>query len=508
MKVSDFSDWSRVSPISTVYFFIRNFNQALNLWPVFAGAIAIPATREWILDLGILGFVLILLGASIINFWFFKFHFDDDRIQIRRGLIFKKNLTLYFERVQEANLEQAVYFRPFGLWALKLESAGSGKEEIILPGIHHLLANNIKQRVLDAQKKSPATQKVQSPDEQAVVVNQAALSEKPTIDYQIKLEPIDLLRYGLMHNTLIYYVAIFGPLLGQNEKFWQNIGPWLQQSELVQIFSQYLSSHNLWLGIMAVVVLVVLVLLLVYLISILLALVKYWNYTLIVEGERFQYHAGLLNRLASGFRKHKLQTLVVKQSLIARLLNRYSVEVRQTNEANRKQGEINLGFVIPVVTEKQLRDILQMLNIQTPEWKKCIPAKMFWDTFIYGGIITLVVAATLMTTEIPVWWSLGALLLILFLSVKNWYSIGYDINQEGFAVKQGILGIKTTYVPQIKIQKIQISQGPIQRLHNTASIALWSGATLERLNFIPLDRLQAEREKIITSIARFRGRWM
>jgi putative membrane protein len=257
-----------------------------------------------------------------------------------------------------------------------------------------------------------------------------------------------------------------------------------------------------------VVVLVGLVLFLIYAISIVLSLIKYWDYTLVVQGERFQYQAGLLNRLASGFRKHKLQTLVVKQSLIARLLNRYSIEVRQTNEANRKQGEINLGFVIPVVTEKQLGDILKILNIQTPEWKKSIPAKMFWDAFIYGGLLTSVVAAIFMVTQIPVWWSLGVLLVIVLLSIKNWYSIGYDINQEGFATKQGILGIKTTYVPQIKIQKIQLSQGPIQRLHNTGSVALWSGATLERLNFIPLERLQTERENIIHQIARYRGRWM
>jgi membrane protein YdbS with pleckstrin-like domain len=149
-----------------------------------------------------------------------------------------------------------------------------------------------------------------------------------------------------------------------------------------------------------------------------------------------------------------------------------------------------------------------MLNIQTPEWKKPIPAKMFWDAFIYGGFLTIVTAAILMTTEIPVWWSLGVLLLTVLLSIKNWYSIGYGINQDGFAAKHGILGIKTTYVPQIKIQKIQLSQGPIQRLHNTASIILWSGATLERLNFIPLEKLQTERENIIHEIARFRGRWM
>lgn len=502
------SDWSRVSPISTVYFFIRNFNQALNLWPVFAGAVAIPATREWILDLGILGFVLILLAASVINFWFFKFHFDDDKIQIRRGLIFKKNLTLYFERVQEANLEQAFYFRPFDLWALKLESAGSGKEEIILPGIHHLLANNIKQRVLDAQKKSSVPQKLESPAEQVAASGQHNLPVVTNPDYQIKLEPVDLLRYGLMHNTLIYYVAIFGPILGQNEKFWQNIGPWLQKSELVQAFTQYLSSHNLWIGVLAVAVLVVLVLFFIYAISIFLSLIKYWDYTLVVQGERFQYQAGLLNRLASGFRKHKLQTLVVKQSLIARILGRYSIEVRQTNEAMRKQGEINQGFIIPVATEKQLADILALLNIKTPEWKKCAPVKMFWDALFFGIFLLIASSIVLVATENSLVWLIPIILLVVLLSVKNWYSIGYELNEEGFSVKRGILGVKTTYVPQIKIQKMQLSQGPVQRLHKTASLTLWSGATLEGLNFIPLEKLQTEREKIIHQITRFRGRWM
>lgn len=504
MKVSD---WHRVSPISVLYFFISNINKAFNLWPILAGAFAVPATREWIFELGLAGFGLAILGLSIINFWFFKFHYDDEKIQIRRGLIFKKNLTLYFERVQEANLEQAFYFRPFGLWALKLESAGSGKEEIILPGIDQALANTIKQFVLDAQKK-PAAQKNQlladKPNNEIQIESPKAM----VVDYQIKLTLIDLLRYGLMHNTLIYYVAILSPILGQNEKFWKNMGEWFEASPLTKEFSGYLSSHNLWIGVLAVTLLVVMVLLLIYAVSILLSLIKFWDYTLVVQGERFQYQAGLLNRLASGFRKHKLQTLIIKQSLIARFLKRYSIEVRQANEVNQKQGEINHGFVIPVVTEKQLNDILQMLNIETPEWKRCIPAKILWDGFIWGGILTLVIAAIFIGTQIPGWWSLGVLLLAVLLSIKSWYSTGYSINQQGFASKQGILGIKTTYVPQIKIQKIQLSQGPIQRLHNTSSIALWSGATLERLSFIPLEKLQTERENIIHQVARFRGRWM
>ncbi len=496
------SDWLRISPVSVLYFVARNINMALNLWPALAGALAVPAAREWLFESGVVGVGLVILVASLINYWFFSFHFDDEKIQIRQGLIFKKNLTLYFERVQEANLEQAIYFRPFNLWTLQLESAG-GKEAVSLPGIHHQLASDIKQLVLDA-KKNPAIKQ----QETTIDSPQSTAIHQDQIEYQIKLTPVDLFRYGLMHNTLIYYVAILAPILGQNEKIWMYISGKIGDSWLVKTLVDYLSSHNLWMGIIAVALVVLSIFAVVYLISIFLAMVKYWDYTLTVQNGRYQFHAGLINRIASGFRKHKLQTLIIKQSLIARLLNRYSIYVRQTNEAVRKQGEINLGFTIPVVTEEQLQDILQQLNIRKVEWKRCSPMKILWDSLIWGTLICGTAGAILFFTHHSIYWVLPLAMLIILLSIKNWYSIGYEINQEGYAVKQGILGLSTTYVPQIKIQKLQLSQGPIQRLHQTASIAVWSGATLERLNFIPMEKLQSETNKILQTIARFRGRWM
>lgn len=502
------SDILRVSPLSIIYFCISNIYKAINLWPVFAGIVAIPATRAWLFDVGVAGVGVLILIVSIINYWFFTFYFDDEKIQINSGLIFKKKLTLYFERVQEANLEQAVYFRPFGLWALKLESAGSSKEEIILPGIQRVLASELKQKVLDAQK-NPAQKVVASQTESDLVENNISSTSEPVpLRYQIKLDVIDLFRYGLMHNTLIYYVAILGPILSQNENFWRNLSHWIGDSWAAQQLMEYLNTHNVWIAALVISALIGLVFLAVYAISILLALVKFWDYHLTVNGDRFQYQAGLLNKLASGFRQHKLQTLVVKQSLIARLLKRYSIEVKQTNEAKVKQGEINMGFVIPVVTKQQLEDILVLLNIKHPEFQPCLPAKIFWDSLLWGGVLISLIAVGLFVTEISLWFLVPIFLAIVLLNIKNWYSIGYSMGEEGFVVRRGLLGIKTIYVPTIKIQKIQLSQGPLQRIHQSASIALWSGATLEHISFIPLEKLQTESDQLIKKISRFRGKWM
>jgi putative membrane protein len=121
------SQWQRVSPIAVIHFLLANIKHALNLWPALVGMLANQHAREWLFTYGVPVLASVVLGFAFLSYWFFRYQFDAEKIQIRSGIFHKKRLTLNFERVQEANLEQAVYFRPFGLWTLRLESAGSSK---------------------------------------------------------------------------------------------------------------------------------------------------------------------------------------------------------------------------------------------------------------------------------------------------------------------------------------------------------------------------------------------
>lgn len=491
--VGDNTAWRRVSPISIGYFLIANIQHSLNLWPVLAGALTNQHARTWLMNYGVLVIALVLLAFAFLSYWFFRYQFDAEKIQIRSGIFQKKRLTLYFDRVQEANLEQAIYFRPFSLWTLRLESAGSSKEEIALPGINENLAQLIKQQVLS--NKTVTTEWEPERDIAAP-------------DFEVRLDLLDLVRYGLMHNTLVYFVAIIAPLLGQNEALLRHLANFVESLQLTRWLLDYISAHSSLVGVIAVGMLITFFLCAIYLISILLAGVKYWKYRLKVQGGRLQYEAGLFNRVACGFRQHKLQTVIVKQGLIARILKRYSLELRQANEVMQPGGKLQ-GFMIPVLDRMQLDEVLKLLQLDSPHWQRTLPVQIFWRSFFWGGFFTLSVLTLALATELfsPFWALLPLPLFILF-SWKSWYSTYYSATTNDFAIKRGLLGRKVVYIPQIKVQKLELAQGPLGRLHCCASMSVWSGATRENIAYVELDKIRDCHQKILQKVATFRGRWM
>jgi putative membrane protein len=487
--------WHRVSPVAMCYFLINNIQHALNFWPALVGALANQHSRVWLFGVGIPLLAALVLGLAFLSYWFFRYQFDEEQIQIRSGIFHKKRLTLNFERVQEANLEQAIYFRPFGLWMLRLESAGSTKEEIALPGISEVLAAEIKRRVLFNKTI-------------AADIAEVAVVDVP-VDYTIKHTIVDLIRYGLMHNTMIYFVAILAPLLTQNDSLGRVVGDFIERIGFKHWITNYLLAHGFWVDALLVAVILAVLLGAIYSLSIVLAIIKYWNYTLTVQGERLQYEAGLFNRVACGFRKHKLQTVIIKQSFIASLLKRYSLEIRQTNEATVKKGVPMQGFTIPVLTQAQLENIMTLLQIDAPQWQRTLPIQIFWRTLFVGGLLTAVAAiAVEVSGKISPFWVALPIPLVALWCWKYWYATRYSLTENGFAIKRGLLGYSVAYIPQIKVQKLSIDQGPLGRLNHHGSMTLWSGATRVTIRYVDFVALRVCYDEILQTVSNYRGRWM
>lgn len=487
------TEWQRVSFIAVIHFLLANIKHALNLWPALVGMLANQHAREWLFAYGVPVLALVVLGFAFLSYWFFRYQFDAEKIQIRSGIFHKKRLTLNFDRVQEANLEQAIYFRPFGLWTLRLESAGSSKEEIAMPGISESLALDIKQRVLSSKED----------------ISQASIEQVETVvAFSLKLSVLDLIRYGLMHNTMIYLAAIVAPLLGQNDAMWRFMADFVERLALTRWLLDYLAVHSAIVGVFVVAILLAVFLILIYSLSIVLAVIKFWNYSLSAQGERLQYEAGLFNRVACGFRKHKLQTIIIKQSFLARLLKRYSLEIRQTNE-RAKPGAPLQGFIIPVLTRHQLDEVLALLAVDEPHWQRTRPIQIFWRSLIWGGLLTAVLAVfAQLSAVISLLWILLPIPLIALISGKVWYSKRFSLSANGFAIRQGLLGYSIAYIPQIKVQKLELAQGLLGRFHTCGTMTVWSGATRESINYVDIAKLNICHAVILQKVTSFKGQWM
>src|SRR5690606_39014988 len=142
--------WQR-TPLLTIGFFIAKevrhlIRNITNLLPVLA--VIFVSNSAWLPYAVGGGYVAFIIISAILNHHFFLYALADDAVHLRTGVFGKKSLTLKYERIQQAEIDQSWYFRPFGLVILRVDSAGSAGKEVEIPGLSIDAAQQLRQRML------------------------------------------------------------------------------------------------------------------------------------------------------------------------------------------------------------------------------------------------------------------------------------------------------------------------------------------------------------------------
>lgn len=74
-----------------------------------------------------LGAWLLAIGSTVLTFGGFELRRDGDRLLIRHGLLDRRRSTIPLARVQAVTMTEGVLRQPFGLAAMRIESAGYGQ---------------------------------------------------------------------------------------------------------------------------------------------------------------------------------------------------------------------------------------------------------------------------------------------------------------------------------------------------------------------------------------------
>ncbi|MBU2579096.1 PH domain-containing protein, partial [Patescibacteria group bacterium] len=132
-----------------VLFFIPGYTQAIVVW---LGAASSP--------FGILVlFLVVILLIYLYQRWYFAVYFYDltpDFIQIKKGPITPREITIPYERIQDVYVDQDILDRIFGLYDVHLSSATissgmeahiDGVEKEAAEGLRNLLLQTIQQKI-------------------------------------------------------------------------------------------------------------------------------------------------------------------------------------------------------------------------------------------------------------------------------------------------------------------------------------------------------------------------
>lgn len=500
--------WQRISPASVIYFafkfitsLVRNGLQAVA--PV-AAVLATAGEQRWF-ALGALaaGAAVLLLIGSVLSYLNFKFRIDKEAFLIRSGVLTRKRLTLGFDRIQNVAFREPLYFRPFGLVILTLESAGSTAEEVNLAGIPRPLAETIRRYVLD-QKKSSKT--IDAADQEKP---KDAANEADTAAESLLRQPFaELAKYGVTNNNIWVFAGIAAGALAQVDELWES-------GFMQAVFNMV--GDTIGTGIVAIatfaIFMVFLVLLILMLASVLGAIIVNYNYHLSYADGRYHRTRGLFERQETSVPEVKVQSLKVAQPLIARFLDRFHLTFNQVGFDGKQSPAKRQKFVVPSVTEAFYNQLAHRLFGKTEVLRQAlhpISPKFVLRHAIYTFGVPSLLISGLWAINVGVSGLIPAIIPLVLLPfiVLRWRRYGYASDGHHAVVRKGLFGLTLTVFPFYKVQTISISQSPGQRAAGLANLKVKLAGHSLTIPYMPIEDARAWRAAALTQVETQSVPWM
>jgi len=103
-----------------------------------AGAFLVPV---------VFAFALLVLLVPLKRFNARGYDISDDRLRVVAGLMFRKDTVVPFSRVQHIDVKQGPLERAFGIARLVLHTAGTHNASVVLPGLRHETASEMREAI-------------------------------------------------------------------------------------------------------------------------------------------------------------------------------------------------------------------------------------------------------------------------------------------------------------------------------------------------------------------------
>ncbi|WP_198683948.1 PH domain-containing protein [Aliidiomarina celeris] len=479
--------WHRLPLVALIFFFLKSVHQlAKQLYqaiPALAGVFIFARDFRDAWPWFAVGILVVFVLAVVLQYLRFTYQVNDQRVQMKQGVFKRTELALDYERIQQADLQIPWYLRWVGRYVVRLESAGAKGQEVILVGLTQPQAELLQQRVQlrGNQATSPQTHtnanSVAQPN-----------TEEGAADFSFTIGKNEVWKIGLIQNPFIA-VGLVLAFLVSNERI-RNAS----ESALVGFVERFPSKT------LALVVLVggaFLLMALFIAAAIGFAWNKYYGYQLTRNDQRYSYRAGFASPLQRSFSLRKLQTIKIKQGIIARLMHRVTIELAQAGGMAQRQER----FLIPILTEQQRQRFVADLGVPSSEttWHR---SHKWWIS--HWLLITFVVPTLIFDWRVGV----GATVLVFVLRVLSWRKRGWLINEQWFATRSGVFGFTERWLPISKMQSISWAQGPLQRRLNIASVVVCSAAGHFYVVDIPVQQARQLQQRIIQETASCRRLWM
>ncbi len=557
--------WQRTSPVAIVFFVGKSAKWVYDRYGMFGQVVAAIGVTAFLLrnpQYTVLAALTALLTVALVGglqYWFFRFRIDDDRILIRQGVVNRAAVDLPFDRIQGINVNRRPIERVLGLVTVVLDTPGSISAEGQLPTVDPEIAEQLLAKVAEHQADGPEGGAGTAHDLDAAERDRTAgESQGPATGARLdaarargevlqELASRDLFRMGLVSRGFVLYGLLLLVVARQVD---------VATDAALGAFGavrDVLGGLGAFAAAVAVAALALGLLVLVVATRVGSAFVRHYGYTLWREGRSYRSRAGLFTRKEAAVRIPKVQQLRVYQGAVYRIFGRHRLALPpiggsldaddDDDERTRETVDVDTlgvpwadsalverirsgvfrgeGERLAALPDDEAFTRVSRLYIRAAALRFLfvgVPAGIFL-LFILSDMVAAswrgedVDRSVLFMHQLQGWgaasaiWAALSVVLAAPVGWLRWRATAYMHDDDGLSCRTGLIGYSVEAFLFRKAQGVTVTQSPLQRRHGLATLEVETACGSVTVPYIEHALVCALRDLIVYKVESSRRRW-
>ncbi len=490
----------RLNNISPLFLFIEAIKKSV--LPLLIGIVGTSGDKQ---DFIIIAIAVLASVITIVQFWFYHYWLEDDRLVVKEGILFKSLRQVPYERIQNLNVEKNILHRLFKVATLQVESASGVKPEAVIRVISDEQVKYI-QRVIKQR-----SHEVYDPEQKAAHATDVDTEEEAVAPALYQMSNKDVATFGFISHRALIPIGIVGSILSQNDFY---------RDKFVSVVQKFVGDLHIerwaiteWLIYGAAFLLLMLVT--IWLSSILLAFLKLYQFRLARQDKNLHAEMGLLTKITANIPIKRIQLLKIKHSPLHRYFKRVSVKMETAGGVTEQSG-ISMSWIAPLISKQKAQLLITAIqpevNWRDIQWMGLEP-RAWKRVFKRVSLFILLPMAPLLYYYHAWGFLMLSLLPFAYIYAKAYVTkAGYAANDEIIAYRHGVLFHTISIVKVAKIQNISYRQTPFDRRNQMARITVDTAGSNPvsqdiNIHYLNVDKVQQLMAKLSIQVSESKFVW-
>lgn len=482
----------RTAPLGVLVGAASDIRQSL--LPAAAGAYGLQDQFGGIGFVAAFALLALAIGAigAFLKWWRTTYVVGAEDIRLESGVIRRAARSVPYERIQDVSLEQPPLARIFGLAQVRFETGAGGADEIALSYLP--LAEGEALRELVRERKEDETEPTAAAPEGRV--------EEPAGQVLFAMPPRRLVTFGLFEFSLAAVAVVAGA--GQQFDFLLPFELWDWDEWRGSLDGPLAKAAALGpaaqaLGVFAA---VLALLGIGFATGLARTINRDWGFVLERTAKGFRRRRGLFTKTDVVMPAHRVQAVALRTRWLRRRFGWHELKFVSLAQDDKAGSHV----VAPFAQLGEIAPIARAAGFPLPgddiAWQR--PARRaFIDRAALGALVPLAAAIGLTFSPMPALalLPLAAIPLIALRQALLWPRSRHAIDARQIYSRRGWLAPRIDVASRVKLQSIEIAQGPLARRGGYATLRLGlAGGTLS-FDALPLPEARAMRAAVLDSMA-------